>query len=392
MKFIVLIMLLLLVGIAAAQQIPTAERIVITLVTQEPEPAEPGDTVKIKFRIENEGSKIVTDFQVELLEEFPFTLVEDSIKEIGTLEGRQIGTAGVTIEYRVQVSAEASEGNNELKLRYRSGKQDWVLPEEFIVRIESTDAFLSIDNIETNPPTIVPGQTASLTFDLKNTAGSLLRDIDLTLNFTGSDTPFVPIESSSIKKLNRVYAGETGQITFQITALPSASAGIYKVPVQLSYSDEAGNSFVKNSIIGLKVGSEPDLTVTVDSAAACSGEVSLKIVNKGLADLKLMNAVLLETPDYTISSKDEEYIGNIDSDDYENVEFSIECNKNYVELKLQLEYLDANNVRYNEEYDIPMKVSKSKTGIGKKIIGYLIVITIVAVGIWYYKRKHKKKK
>jgi len=132
--------------------------------------------------------------------------------------------------------------------------------------------------------------------------------------------------------------------------------------------------------------------VTVDSAPSCSGEVSLKIVNKGLSDLKLMNAVLVETPDYSITSKNEEYIGNIDSDDYENVEFTIDCNKNYVELKLKLEYLDANNVRYNEEYDIPMKVSKTQKGKGTKVIGILIVIAIVAGGIWYYKRKHKKKK
>jgi len=164
MKFGILIMLILLIGLAGAQSIPTAERIVITLVTQEPEPAEPGDTVKIKFRIENEGSKIVQDFQVELVEAFPFTLVENSIKEIGTLEGRQIGTAGVTVEYRVQVSAEASEGNNDIKLRYRSGNQPWVLPTEFIVRIESTDAFLSIDNVKNRSPNNSPWSNSDFIF------------------------------------------------------------------------------------------------------------------------------------------------------------------------------------------------------------------------------------
>ena len=93
-----------------------------------------------------------------------------------------------------------------------------------------------------------------------------------------------------------------------------------------------------------------------------------------------MNAKLIETSEYSVTSKDEEYIGSVDSDDYETVDFTIECTGNSADLKLELEYMDANNVGYTDEEIIPLKIKQAKNG-GSYKVGIIIVLVIVGVGI-----------
>ena len=124
--------------------------------------------------------------------------------------------------------------------------------------------------------------------------------------------------------------------------------------------------------------------------------MTIKIVNKGLNDIKLMNVKLMESEDYNILSKSEEYVGSIDSDDYETIDFTITAKKD-TDLVLDLEYMDANNVKYTEEQNIPLNLlsredaQKLSNG-GNGFVGVLIIIIIVGAGIFFYIRHKKKKK
>ncbi|GAF94025.1 unnamed protein product, partial [marine sediment metagenome] len=131
-----------------------------------------------------------------------------------------------------------------------------------------------------------------------------------------------------------------------------------------------------------------------------SGEVTIKIVNRGLTNIKLLTAKLESNKAFEVLSQEEVYIGNIDSDDYETVEFTldIKSREEVVTLPIELIYMDATNKEFKQTKDIELRVfSKSeaqKAGmVEKSSVGYTIMflIVVVGLGIYFWRRRKKKK-
>jgi len=115
------------------------------------------------------------------------------------------------------------------------------------------------------------------------------------------------------------------------------------------------------------------------------GEIGIKIINVGLADIKLLSVELEDSEDYDIVSVSKVYIGNLESDDYETAEFKIYVNSRRKELllNLQVKYKDSFNEEYiqNEIINLPLYSSAElnkfgivKSGKGGNVIIYILVI------------------
>ena len=376
------------------------------LVNQIPDPAEPGKYVELRWKIENFGSKNAEDVIVELLPEYPFSLDpgESAVQKVGSVWGRQIGEQGVMIYYKLRVDKDAVEGNNQIKLRYSldNGKS-WFTLEPFNVRIITQDAILGIESISSSPDPIKPGTTSTVKIKIRNLADSLLKDIKIRLVIDG--VPFAPIGSTNEKTIKNLNSGEVKDVEFNLMAEPSADSNVYKVPLRIDYLDWSGNRYLRNGTIGLVIGGEPDLLVGVDSSEIISsgktGKVVIKFTNKGLTNIKLLYIKLEQSNDYTIISNAEEYIGNIDSDDYETSEFSLyvkKTSKESIPLKMEINYKDSNNNDYKKEVDVELKLyTKTETqkfGLQKKskTLGIIITLVIIGVGLFVYIKYRKKRK
>lgn len=388
-----------------AKLISGSSRVNITLRNQEPNPAEPGKYVDLRFRAENLGAEEAKDVYAKIVYKYPFSMEagEDSEKYIGSLYGRQTGDNAVNFEFRLRIDKNAVEGDNKIELWYKRDKIEWAKLESFIVKVRSYDAILSVESIETAPANIPPGSTARVIITLKNMADSLIRDVKMKLDLSSSTLPFVPIGSMTEKKIYQIEAGQSGALEFDIMALADADSKAYKVPINLSYVDLAGTSYSKNDYIGLVIGTKPDLALGIDSSEIykrkMTGNVVLKFVNKGLIDIKLLNVKLEKSEDYEIISSDEVYVGNIDSDDYETADFKlyVKGKGDEIILPVVVDYMDANNNRYREKDNIALKLYSS--GKAKQFgleenssVGIIIVIIIVAAGAYIYWKRRKKKK
>ena len=179
---------------------------------------------------------------------------------------------------------------------------------------------------------------------------------------------------------------------------------MYKVPISLHYLDELGKGYSINATIGLTIGAVPDLSITLDDSeifeSGKAGEIVIKVVNKGLTDVKFMNIQLAESDDYRILSTDEFYLGNIDSDDFETAEYNLFIEKSrikQVKLPLVLEYKDANNNEFKDRIELKLSLYSAseakKFGLttSNRFVGIFIIIIVVVAGLFYY-RKYKKKK
>jgi len=87
------VLLLFSVGLAsAAVEVIDNERIVLSLVSQTPDPVQPGGFFDARFKLENNGSVSAENLEFKVVPEFPFSFYGDSsVYEAGTLGGFQRG-------------------------------------------------------------------------------------------------------------------------------------------------------------------------------------------------------------------------------------------------------------------------------------------------------------
>lgn len=391
----------------------------ITFVNQDPDPAEPGGYVDVRFKLENVGSETTKAAIFEILMSYPFSLEpgDSAQKQLGTIDAGQVGDKAYVIRYRLRVDKNAVQGNNELRVRYSENNgETWKTFGPFEVNVRSINPILSIEAVTSDPEMVAPGDTIKVDIKLKNNAASFFKNVKATLmlvkllqtatSLSYTELPFSPLGSTNEKTVLSIDAGQTADIEFQLVADPDTKAGVYKVPIVVSYSDELGKNFSLSNVFSLMVGEQPDVAVNIDSStlykAQTSGKVSIKFINKGSSDIKFVYLQLKKSNDYDIVSPETVYLGNINSDDYASADFDLYLNKGVKEkviLSVLAEFRDTNNKKYTQDYNLELKLYSQEVaetlGLskGSSSVGILVSVLIVVAGLtgyWFYRRRAKK--
>jgi hypothetical protein len=420
-KIAIIVMIALMSVIWLAGTVSAAQdafpQITVTMINQEPDPVAPGNTVEVRFRIENEGSGPASNVEIKLVPNYPFSFYgqESEIKNIGTLTGYQTGDVGVQEKWKLLVDTGAATGDNTIEFWYRTNQGIWIKAGDFTVSVQSRGAVLAINQIKTEPEKIVPGTETKVTFVLENLADNSLMDIKLNLGIltevtsatsvTFRELPFTPIGSGNEQTLKGLQSGQKAEIAFNIFTDADAASKVYKVPYTLTYSDSSGADFAREGIVGWLVESEPDITVNIDKtevySAGAKGAIEIKLVNKGFSDIKFLDVKLAEGNGFTLLSNPEVYIGKLDSDDYETASYTLMVGKDAkdkITLPLHVEYRDANGQLFVKDLPLELKLFsgaelKQRTNGKSSPIGLLVTIAILAiVGIVIYRKIKKSKK
>ncbi|MBW2971183.1 hypothetical protein KY320_03415, partial [Candidatus Woesearchaeota archaeon] len=240
-----LVALLILIGSVYADtpsgRVSESVNVQVSLLTQNPDPVQPGRYVEIRFRAENLGVYNAEDVVFELMPEYPFSL-DPSVSarvQVGTLYGRSMGEDAATIYYRVRVDKDAIEGDNGLRLKYSTdGGSSWILLDTFDIRVQTLDAAVDITNVASTPRKIEPGKSSVVEVTVKNLADSLLQDVAVKLDLSDDEMPFVPVNSISEKRIATLGAGQSTVFEFELMAEGDAASQVYKVPIDITYTDE----------------------------------------------------------------------------------------------------------------------------------------------------------
>jgi len=400
----VISIMLILASMAYGAVVADSPRLQVSLISQEPDPAEPGEVIDLRFKVENDGGGVAEDILFEFVEEYPLSVYSgEAQQEIGSLYALQKGEEGIIVLYKIKVDEDAVEKTYYQDIKYNVNGQ-WRTVESFPIRVRTRDLVLSVESIETTPSEVAPGKESELSLTLRNNADSLIKDVKVNLDLSDDDTPFAPSTSISEKQIAQINSKTAKIMKFDIVALPDAEGGIYKVPIEITYTDETGTSYSKEDIISLKVSSTPDLLFTIDSseinAKKKQGEVVVKITNRGLTNIKLLSASIEESEGFEIMSEPEVYVGNIDSDDYETVEYELKI-KTYektIELPIEVNYRDSTNKQHKQSVNLELKtyskgiVSTIISGIINVVIILAIIVGMVFAFKWFLKKRKKKKR
>ena len=372
-----------------------ADDVRITLVDYEPRPVVPGNFFTATFRVDNIAGKNLTNIDIELDHSNIF-FVEGSDKL--TINSLEEG-GSVTFTFNIGVRSSATSGFKNINIDWDTITDSG--DETFSIQIKDIETTLVVESVESIPTEISPGEEATIKIKLKNNANIILKNIRVKLNLNSTELPFAPIGTVTERNIDNLQADSSSELEFKIITLADASSKIYKIPLEINYFDEFGNEFQITDVIGLIVGSKPILDINIESSnliAGRQGTVSIDIVNRGLTHIKFLNAKLLPLENFVILSSDTVYVGDIDSDDVESIDFNlIVGEEGFINLPLQLIYRDANNKLYFETFNVQARVyninEAKRLGLIKTnrtliiISGLILLIIIYFILRRFFRRK-----
>ena len=262
---------------------------------------------------------------------------------------------------------------------------------------------LSIKDVESEPGEIMPGETAKISLEIENTLAQDITNLNVKLDL--SELPFAPHQSSAEKFLDELDSDEDEVFNFMIIALPSTSSGIYKIPVIMEYLDENESEQTKQGLISLVVNSDVELNTFFEDSVLIRGKentFSIKVVNSGLSDIKFSYITAQSIVGIKFLSEQEQYIGDIDSDDFDSVEYDVYIDSSAsstIKLPITLRYKDATNKEFTEQKEIRLKVYSLKEaqelGLAKKpnyAVPFGIGVVIIFYVVYRIRKKRKLKK
>lgn len=364
-----------------------------SVLRYEPTPGVPGQALDVWVQLTNEGTD-ANRVGVKFVPEFPFSLPLGAKGEVEL--GVLAATESKVQKFTVFVDDSAPNGDNMIKFQFKYGSDQWT-ELETPISLQAEGAVLVVDSYKVVPSPIVPGQTVIVELGLRNAGRLALKNVDVSIDL--EDGKFSTIGTGAKQRVNYIPVGEVEKVTFSLASDTSTEVKVYNVPVTLSYQDERGSKYDDTAKISLVVNAKPEISLTVDSTdfadKKSAGDVSLKVVNKGVVNMKYVTVTLVPFADYEVlSPSNEAYVGNLDSDDFETVSFTLKPLVDSPRLKVQLDFKDPYNVDFSQQYDLPLRIITDKDlGKGKSPVGTIMIVLIIAgVVFWYWRRRKKAKR
>jgi hypothetical protein len=404
-----LIIVALFANIVLASNIIPDKNIRISMVNQEPDPVESGNYVTVRFKLENYGSKSTAPIVIGIKEKFPFTILDNNFEQnIGNLRGMQRTSDSKIVKWDLRVDRDAMQGLNEIVVYYMEleGQNAKVIYEQkFFIDVRVSDTILSLVDIKNIPEKLSPGQKTELVLTLENKGQSSIKDVSIDLDLYNTD--ITTLGSSSQKIIQRIDGKQKMDVSFILLSDSSAELRAHQIPITLKYKDDLNNEYSHQSTFGFMLESDIEYIINVDDSDIITtdktGDVNLRISNKGLNNIRFLSMELKPSLQYEILSSPIIYIGRIDSDDFDTVSYKIHAletdSNGIVNLRFLLTFKDNYNNDFVVEEGVdlqlfsPNEIKKyGLDGDSNSRTLLIIIIIIVILGIIYYIHKKRKKK
>ncbi len=281
-----------------------------------------------------------------------------------------------------------------------------------LVNLFSLTSSLSLSDVTANPLEVAPGSSVRISFNIENTFDENIQNVQVALLLTANpsfgiiqDSQFAA-ESSSVLSFDEIRSDKSKTASFNLIAKPDADAGVYSIPVLVSYliDNRVINSSPRQELFSVSavINSKPVFVVTQENSLIMNQKntISIKITNIGLAKAKFLE-VELGVGNYNLLTGNKIYIGDLNSDDYDTASFDIFTKDgSIVNFPVTLKYRDAINQQYAESFSVVSKVYSRNEAISVGLITQsraglyigVVILLIVIWLIWRWIKKRRKKK
>jgi hypothetical protein len=400
MKKIILILIVfcLLIGFASAA-VPT-----ITQFSYTPSPAVPGDTITVLVQLTNEENTDQEDVVVEIKDQYPFTVKEESEKNLGDIEAQ--GKALTTFIVYVDPSAKNDTYDLPISVKTKFNSNAIVRPKEII--ISGKEPIVKVINISNAK--LIPGQEKEIVFELENLGTSSAYDIileleeDRTVTTTGSvvEREITPL-GTAVATINKLEAKQKANASIKVSVNREADLKNYTLPVTVSFRNSSGTRTEETSYIGFKVAGEVNMDLALKEniylIAGETKEITFELFNKGAgkAEFTIINMNI----DFGELDKTKQFIGSLEPNDVDsfktNISVGVTEETQDAKIIANIEYQDTDATMKTKIVEIPIKIYSAAEGAAISGVNpfagiiNLIIIVVVLFVAWKGYKKFKSK-
>ncbi|MBN1793089.1 COG1361 S-layer family protein [Candidatus Woesearchaeota archaeon] len=322
------IMVLMLASMAAAatsssQSAQVQPSIVVSLVSQDPDPAIAGDLMEVRLSIANVGDISTNNMVVAIEPTYPFEILPgtSASQSLGTILGGQgfYSDNAKIIKFQLKVDKDVSAGSYALKIKtYQQDNPSITSTTTLTLDVNSQDSaeIIYIDQVE-----LVPGKIIPLKFTINNVGSTPLRD--LTFHWENEDDIILPVGSDNTKYVKYIDVGDSADLLFNVIASTNAAPDLYKLDLTLTYTDPLNNVEKEiNTKAGVYVGGATDFDVAFSGTT--NGESTFSISNVGSVSASSVTVKIPGQPGWRVSGSDSVIIGNLNEGDYTIAGFTLQ--------------------------------------------------------------------
>ncbi len=361
---------------------------------QIPYPAEPGKEVTLLIKTTNHGDEPAENIIWYLNVQEPFELKETE-KATQTLPELRCGETANT-EYYLTVDHDARSGEYTLDLNITySGEFDrrtrtTKSKVELTIRVMGHPDLVLLD---ADIPKVDPKSEFTANFSIKNVGTGPAKNVKV---YFKNQTSILP--KMSIYYIDTIAPGEAVSIEsgfFVDTTTPSQ----HPLPIAIHYENETYKMQpVQEYSVLVPVSSGNALFIYLDSqdklVEDAVGEVTIGIANRGLARSKHVVLTIAEGDRFELIDTDTRYIGDIESDDYDTVDFKILPRSDCVNITVDVSYADDYGNTYDMTAELPIKVQPSEG----KLVLFLrnagkytgIFVVLIALLAYVFRKRIKR--
>lgn len=328
-----------------------------SLISQSPDPAYAGDTVEVRFSVENIGWATSDYLTAYVEEDYPFSVQGDNSVNIGTLLNGQNNDYKQVIKFNVKIDPDTQAGDHTLTLVVADSNGN-EKNFDFTISVESKD---SIEILSINKAVIGPGNEEELVFNIKNVGTANLRDLKFSIS--SQDNVILPVLADNSYYISSLNVGEEKNISFDVIASSTVEADVYPIDIEMSYQDSlTGDSSVFTTEAGIYIGGTTQFDLVYDEDD--SGEYAFTIANVGSNDADSVKITVKESDSWKSSDgKTSDIIGNLNTGDYTSTSFELtNTNSQDTTLDFEIEYTDTMGIRQIVEKEVSISSGTTASG------------------------------
>ena len=270
-----------------------------------------------------------------------------------------------------------------------------------VVSMLSIAQALVIDSVISDSKGVAPGDVTEIEIGLENNEEETVEDISIALDL--ALLPFAPSDTSSEFGIDEIREKKTKYARFSLIVLPEAQSGVYKIPVTITYHREGSIDIIsKKAVISLTVHAQPVINAHAEESVLIKGqnnELSIQLINQGTSDVQFLEVTANPSTHVTLLSSPTVYIGNVDSDDFDSVSYSIflkDSAPDTLLFPITIRYKDALQKTYTQELTIivPTYTEDDAIAVGLRERSYTtqIVVFVVLLIIFFFLYRFVRKK
>jgi uncharacterized membrane protein len=255
---------------------------------------------------------------------------------------------------------------------------------------------LTIESITVD--SVSPGEEGIIRISVENDANEDVEDLSVRLSFLNPN--IIPIGSSQ-EFLSRLDEDEEENFIFRFRVSNSLPAGTYSIGYNLEYN-EGNDEIEQDGSIGILVSAEPEIEIVASNQNAIVGQqgtLDIRVINKGLADARFVS-IKVDGDDMVFLSENSEYIGTIDSDDFETSSFDVIYNNRFSSATVIVSYKNFNNEDQEIIETVSLRAYSTQEAIEKGIlnksnattyVGVIILLLVIWIVYRRIRRRNRKK-